>query len=343
MLLPYRDINPSRLRPYVTWMLISVNILFFLTYGLPSFDDHQPVLSDLENAWENWSLFPGPYISLSGLFTHMFLHGGWLHLLGNMLMLYIFGNNLEDVLGHVRFLLFYLACGLAAGLFFAVTESDPMTRAGGASGAIAGVMGGYLLLFPRAKIMSLLLLPNIIWPFSIIIRLFWKARIWGYWPILFLTFGVPAWVYLGVWAGLNILGAYSGLTASGIAYSIHLAGFVTGMALIMITRSSRRRPQIQETVSEAGRGRAGTESAAESKKPVPGPWDKPAPAGNPVPAAMESTIFLEGRPASGPIRASAAEAAASAKRTDRQAKRRPGGKEADPRKFRNATPIEWRR
>ena len=273
MLLPYRDNNPVKRRAYVTWSLIVINVSLFLTYGLPSFEGLQPEFADMDDAWRNWSLYAEPslfFSSWSGLFTHMFLHGGWLHLLGNMLMLYIFGNNLEDVLGHFWFLLFYVACGLAGGLVFIATETNPMVRAGGASGAIAGIMGGYLLLFPRVKIMSLLLLPNIIWPFSILVRMFWKLKIWGYWPILFFTFGVPAWVYLGVWAGINVLGAYSEPATSQIGYSIHLGGFFAGMALIMIAPVSRRRAKISESARTDGQPQ--TRAGA----PVSGPWDRPS-------------------------------------------------------------------
>ncbi len=235
MLIPYRDINPVSRRPYVTWMLILVNILLFFSYATPMAGANLPVDVKFEQAWDTWSVFPYPNTSPISLVTHMFLHGGWLHLLGNMLMLYIFGNNLEDIFGAFRFLIFYLVCGLAGGIFFALTEPDPLVPAGGASGAIAGIMGGYLLLFPRAKIVSLLLLPNILWPFSIIIRIFWKAKIWGYFPILFLTFGIPAWIYLGIWALLNFLGAYSGFE-SNIAYTIHLAGFAAGLLLTAVAR-----------------------------------------------------------------------------------------------------------
>ena len=246
MLLPYRDNLPIQRRPFVTWTLIIVNIVLFLQYGLPSFDNGLALYGDLELAWDRWGLFANLYDPLQTwprLFTHLFLHGGWIHLAGNMLVLYIFGNNLEDKLGHIWFLVFYLACGLAGGLAFLITETDPALRAGGASGAIAGVMGGYLLLFPRATIMSLLLLPNILWPYSILIRLFWKLQIWGYWPILFLTFGIPAWIYLGFWVIWNILGAMIDPVTSQIGYASHLGGFVAGVVFIFFVTKQRKRHQ----------------------------------------------------------------------------------------------------
>lgn len=275
MLLPYQDNLPVQRRPFVTWTLIIVNIALFLSYGLPSLDNDPALYGDLELAWNRWGLFANLYDPLQTwprLLTHMFLHGGWIHLAGNMLVLYIFGNNLEDKLGHIWFLLFYLVCGLAGGLAFLITETDPAVRAGGASGAIAGVMGGYLLLFPRAQIMSLLLLPNILWPYSIVIRLFWKLKIWGYWPILFLTFGVPAWVYLGFWVIWNILGATIDPMTSQTGYASHLSGFVTGMSLIFLVTKWQKRHQ--NKMPETDKGMARVKQLAEPILPHPQPREK---------------------------------------------------------------------
>lgn len=272
MLIQYKDINPVRRKSYITWALIIINVSLFLTYGLPSIGSDELYL-DLDIVWNNWGLFPNPNDRLDiwpGLFSHMFIHGGALHLGINMLMLYIFGNNLEDVLGHFKYLLYYILCGFAGGLVFALTENDPSIPAGGSSGAIAGLMGGYLLLFPKVRIFSLLILPNIIWPFSILIRLIWKHPIWGYWPLLFLTFGVPAWAFLGFWFAFNIWGAYLSNTFSNIAYTIHLGGFIAGMALIFLPPFSAHKSiqTDQETNPDSDL------DTIASSRPI-GPWDRP--------------------------------------------------------------------
>jgi membrane associated rhomboid family serine protease len=141
--------------------------------------------------------------------TSMFLHGGWMHLLGNMLFLYIFGDNLEDEMGHFRFLVFYLMSGLAAaGLQFAA-EPASMIPMVGASGAIAGVMGGYLLLFPKAKVDVLIIF-----------------------VVFFRVIPVPAWIMLGLWFGFQVInGAITPTDVGGVAYWAHAGGFVAGFAL----------------------------------------------------------------------------------------------------------------
>lgn len=204
---PIRDHNPSLRPAYVTWALIAINIAVFLI-SLPYFQNENLLLG----FWEDWALIPAE-VTVShdyhGLFTSMFLHGGWMHLAGNMLFLWIFGDNLEDTMGHVGYLLFYLACGLAAGL--AHLAGDPMSRIPtvGASGAIAGVMGGYLLLFPKARIDVLLIL-----------------------VIFFRVIPVPAWAMLGLWFGLQIFNGSAGsMEGDGVAYWAHAGGFVAGLAL----------------------------------------------------------------------------------------------------------------
>lgn len=239
MLLPYRDNLTAKRRPFVNWALIIINVGLFLYYGYGS------DTGGLDHAWDGWALIADqsdPLSILSGLFSHMFLHGGWEHLIGNMLFLYIFGDQLEDTLGHFWFLVFYLVCGVAGGLAFLMIETEP-TRLGGASGAIAGVMGGYLLLFPRAKIIHVWLLPNILWPFSILLRLIMNWQIWGYWPILFLTFGLPTWLYSSFWVIWNFRGATLDSYASDIGYSTHLGGFFTGLVIILFVRMRLTRRQ----------------------------------------------------------------------------------------------------
>ena len=147
---PIRDHNPSGRTPFVTLALIAVNVVVFLAYWFALSGDAQ-----LGRFFLQWGLVPariGYGEGYETFVTSMFLHGGWMHLLGNMLFLYIFGDNLEDEMGHFRFLVFYLISGLgAAGLQFAADPASMIPMVG-ASGAIAGVMGGYLLLFPKARV-----------------------------------------------------------------------------------------------------------------------------------------------------------------------------------------------
>jgi membrane associated rhomboid family serine protease len=205
---PIRDHNPSGRTPYVTIALIAINILVFLAY-FPSMTDFQ-----LNGFFGQWGLVPARLTFGEGyetVLTSMFLHGGWLHLAGNMLFLWIYGDNLEEEMGHVRFLLFYLAAGVAAAGLQAFADLQSTIPMVGASGAIAGVMGGYLLLFPRAKV-------DVLFIFIIFFRIF----------------AIPAWIVLGLWFGIQI---FSGINtpsdAGGVAYWAHAGGFIAGMVLTL--------------------------------------------------------------------------------------------------------------
>ncbi|TCO71910.1 rhomboid family intramembrane serine protease [Rhodovulum euryhalinum] len=206
---PLRDHNPSTRTPYVVYALIAANVIVFLSYW-PLFQDP----AALNHFFLRWALIPAAIhegVHLHGLATSMFLHGGLMHLGGNMLFLWIFGDNLEEELGHLGFLGFYLAGGLAAGL--AQYAMDPLSLVPmvGASGAIAAVMGGYLLLFPRARVDILIFL-------VVIIRIL----------------PVPAWLMLGLWFGLQLFaGAATPTDQGGVAYWAHAGGFVAGLALIL--------------------------------------------------------------------------------------------------------------
>lgn len=205
---PIRDHNPSERRPFIIWGLIAINVVVFLLY--------YPQLSGSEAQliafYGEWGMVPGS-ITEGGktitILTSMFLHGGWMHLIGNMLFLWIFGDNLEDLMGHAGFALFYLMSGAAAagGQVLADTSSTlPMV---GASGAIAGVMGGYLLMFPRARIDVLVIL-----------------------VIFFKIFTIPAWLMLGLWFGLQLVSGLSmDLVGGGVAYWAHAGGFIAGVVL----------------------------------------------------------------------------------------------------------------
>lgn len=205
---PIRDHNPSRRPAYVTYGIMALNIAVFLAM-LPAYNNN----TALYDIYANWALVPARLSSGAGSYTllsSMFMHAGFMHLAGNMLFLWIFGDNLEDEMGHGKYLGFYIFCGVLAGLaqFIAgPTASVPMV---GASGAIAGVMGGYLLLYPKAKIDILLIL-----------------------IVFFKVFPVPAWVMLGLWAIMQILGGFSATSDSGgVAYLAHLGGFITGIVVV---------------------------------------------------------------------------------------------------------------
>ncbi len=207
MLIPIRDHNPSTRKPIVTWGLIAINILVFLSYW-GDIDDMR-VFVPLFN---NWALQPVDVShgrEIYTLISYQFLHGGFMHLAGNMLFLWIFGDNMEDELGHIGFLAFYLATGAAAGFMQVVADPNSFIPTVGASGAIAGVMGGYLLLFPKAKIDVLLLI-----------------------IIFFKIFSFRAWVVLGIWFGFQVWSTLNG-GDSGVAWLAHVGGFIAGVALML--------------------------------------------------------------------------------------------------------------
>lgn len=204
---PLRDHNPSGRRPFVTWLLIAVNVAVFLGYAGLSTDPRA-----LDDFFSTYALIPARLSAGEGFLTlvsSMFLHGGFMHLGGNMLFLWIFGDNLEDKMGHVWFALFYLACGIGAALVQYVASPYSAIPMVGASGAVAGVMGGYLLLFPRAKVDILIIF-----------------------IVFFRVFPVPAWLMLGLWFTLQFMnGLGANLEAGGVAYWAHAGGFAIGLIL----------------------------------------------------------------------------------------------------------------
>lgn len=209
LMFPIRDHNPSGRTPYVVYALMALNIVIFVSY--------QGIMTDprrLYSFWDTWALIPEEVtqgIDLHTVITSMFLHGGWMHLAGNMLFLWVFGDNLEDEMGHMGFLIFYLASGIGAGFAQIVTAPESAIPMVGASGAIAGVMGGYLLLFPKAKVDILLIL-----------------------IIIFRIFTVPAWIMLGLWFGLQLFnGIATDSAGGGVAYWAHAGGFVVGALLCL--------------------------------------------------------------------------------------------------------------
>jgi membrane associated rhomboid family serine protease len=214
-MIPLRDVIPSRTTPVVTITLIVLNTLVFL---------YQLALGPEINAFvREYGLVPAQF-SVVALFTSMFLHGGLLHFGGNMLYLWIFGDNVEDRMGHGRFVVFYLLCGAAAALAQTYMQPDSFVPMVGASGAIAGVMGGYFVLYPRSRIVTLV-------PIFVFIQLI----------------ELPAIFFLGVWflmqfvSGVgSIASATGGEPAGGVAFWAHVAGFVAGVGAVLVFRKPER-------------------------------------------------------------------------------------------------------
>ncbi|MFB3779189.1 MAG: rhomboid family intramembrane serine protease [Bryobacteraceae bacterium] len=213
-MIPLRDSQPSYSKPLVTIALIAANCLIFLMQlSLDPFSLNHFIVS--------FGLVPSR-LEWSSLVTSMFLHGGWLHLIGNMWFLWIYGDNVEDILGHGKFLLFYLLCGVAAGLVHVAFNADSRLPTVGASGAIAGVMGAYMVKFPRSRIITL-------------VPIF----------LFFTTMEIPASIILVYWfvvqffSGIGSVG-YSHLSQGGVAWFAHIGGFLAGMALISALRPRDR-------------------------------------------------------------------------------------------------------
>ena len=230
---PLRDENPHFLTPYATWGLMGLNVLaWMLVQGLGT----EPALS---RSLCNLALIPGEVLQTvsSGTrvplgpgitcvlgdsstwytaLTSMFLHGGWFHLIGNMWFLYIFGNNVEDSMGHGRFVVFYLLCGLAAAGLQAAFDPDSTIPMVGASGASGGVMGAYILLYPKVRVHMLI--------------------VFGFYIT---TIAVPAMFMLGYWFLIQLVSGFStiGSQGGGVAFWAHVGGFVAGGLLILLFRN----------------------------------------------------------------------------------------------------------
>lgn len=219
IMIPLKDDNPTRITPFVSWTFLGACILVFLwqlSLGprggqaavfalgvIPS------VLFGIKELPPNLELVP----PLATMFTSMFLHGGFFHLAGNMLYLWIFADNVEESVGHFRFIVFYFLCGIAAVLAQALPapESDiPMI---GASGAISGVLGAYLLLFPHARIVVLI-------PFGFLSQVVMLPAIW----------------VLGLWFGIQFFSELAAGDGAGVAFRAHIGGFIAGMVLLPLMK-----------------------------------------------------------------------------------------------------------
>jgi membrane associated rhomboid family serine protease len=214
-MIPLRDVIPSRTAPVITVLLIAANAAaFFYEQSLPEAGYRELLVT--------WGLVPASFGPLA-LVTSMFLHGGWLHFLGNMLYLWIFGDNVEDRFGHVRFLCFYLLCGAVAAILQTLADRASQVPMIGASGAIAGVLGAYLVMFPRSRVLTLV-------PIFVFVQIV----------------EVPAILLLGIWflfqlaAGLGSLSAPGGQSLGGVAFWAHAGGFMAGVLMVAVFRRPER-------------------------------------------------------------------------------------------------------
>lgn len=236
-MIPLKDDQPRVTTPYVTFFLIALNTLvFFFEISLTPPTRNAFIFQfglipkNLGSVIAGHPVAP-PELSLLSIFTSMFIHASWLHIIFNMWFLWIFGDNIEDHLGHFRYLLLYLACGIAAALAQTAFSGNSAIPTVGASGAIAGIMGAYFLLYPSARVLTLI-------PF-IFIYLTW----------------LPAWLILGYWFIVQFLSgaatsiAYSQSTGGGIAFWAHVGGFLSGLALIKVFPAQPKRYRYSDWVA----------------------------------------------------------------------------------------------
>jgi membrane associated rhomboid family serine protease len=212
-MIPISDENPTRVTPFVTWALIAACVGVF--FWQLTFDEQQSQALMLTLGFVPKTVFGAGAAGRDGIwpwltiFTSMFLHGGFLHVGGNMLYLWIFGNNVEDAMGHARFLLFYLVCGVAAALSEGMVSPDSSVPMLGASGAISGVLAAYVLIFPRTRITVIIPLGILLYPTKI-----------------------SAFYVVGFWFLLQVLNAFTTSPgAPGTAWMAHVGGFAVGLAL----------------------------------------------------------------------------------------------------------------
>ncbi|MDW8245179.1 MAG: rhomboid family intramembrane serine protease [Sandaracinaceae bacterium] len=230
-MLPLRDTIPSRRTPFVTWLLIAINVFVFLfELSLEPKELHALFylfgIVPARYSHPQWAHLVGfPLNDYSPFITSMFLHGGWSHIVSNMWTLWIFGDNVEDRMGHLRYLLFYLITGIIAGLTHSFVYPNSTIPTVGASGAIAGVLGAYFLLFPNSQIITML-------------------------PLFFfpIFFTVPAFAYLLIWLVTQLMGGTFAEEVSGIAFWAHVGGFLSGAILhpIFIPKHRRKERPFEE-------------------------------------------------------------------------------------------------
>ena len=279
-MLPLKDNNPTHITPYVTYALIAANVLVFLIMlMLP--DDLEgrtkfslgaipAVIFQIKDIAAQDAILPSSVDFLS-ILSSQFLHAGWWHLIGNMLYLWVFGNNIEDAMGHVRFLIFYLLCGTGAALINAGMDPNSVIPTIGASGAISGVLGAYLLLYPRARVM--------VFAFYMLLPL-------------------PAFLVLGLWIFMQVANLGGG-GASNIAWWAHIGGFAVGMVLVLLFKY--RHVKILGTGHLSQTARPGAAAPTISVVPkseesgpwgteIKGPWVQDSPPKPEAPPKRRSTI-----------------------------------------------------
>jgi membrane associated rhomboid family serine protease len=253
-MIPISDQNPARTTPYVNYVLIALNILAFAleSWLIASHGDSYVVAG--------YGLVPSrisadPAGEAFTLFTSMFMHGGFGHLAGNMLFLWIFGDNVEDAIGHVRYVFFYLLCGVCAGLAQVLTGTGNPAPVVGASGAIAGVMGAYLVLYPRIPVTVFM----------------------GFFLMVF-----PAWAVIGFWFVAQLTGGLSALgldSPGGVAFFEHIGGFLAGVLVVRPAMIGRDRPTVslfsgfRHVRSDNRYGLPRTPGGTGLPGPGPGRWD----------------------------------------------------------------------
>ena len=231
---PYKDENPTERPAVITVAIIIANVLaFLLVQGAGAQGPLARSVCDLGlipgellrtvPPGSGVELAPGMVCMVHAVpkywtvITSMFMHGGWFHLIGNMLFLWVFGNNIEDAMGHAKFVIFYLLCGVAAAATQTFISPHSVVPMIGASGAISGVLGAYLLLYPRVRVHTLIIL-----------------------PIYITTVALPAWVMLGYWALIQLLsglGSLSEIDKGGVAFFAHVGGFIAGLVLVRLFAS----------------------------------------------------------------------------------------------------------
>lgn len=218
-MIPLRDRLPTRTTPVVNYLILATNVLAFLWQGASETAGYTYLTSD-------WGFVPARFLAdppaqVVTVFTAMFLHSGWLHIAGNMLFLWVFGDNVEDAIGHRRYLAFYFAGGFAAALAQLAIDPSSTVPMVGASGAIAAVLAGYVSLYPRARVL-------------VLVPVF----------VIFLFFEFPAWLVVLEWFALNLLqglGALASGEQGGVAWFAHVGGFLAGLMLVRIGMVGRKR------------------------------------------------------------------------------------------------------
>ena len=220
MLFPLYDENPTKSIPWITLLLILINVLVFI------YELSLQSAGKLQQLFQTAALIPYeitnlakltsdvPNIGILAVFTSMFMHGGWLHIIGNMWYLWIFGNNVEDTLGHAKYLLFYLLCGIGGGIGHILSQPYSQVPTVGASGAIAGVLAGYLIMFPTARVVTIV-------PIFIFLQIV----------------KVPAILLIGLWFLIQIasgMGSLSTQASGGTAWFAHIGGFIAGVVLVLV-------------------------------------------------------------------------------------------------------------